>query len=307
MSISISSMTAFASCHGQYKVSHDDSVSPVDWIWEIRSVNARGLDLRLRLPREFESIEPIIRKKIEKYCKRGTITISLIMNQTSNQDMLCLDEDMLKQLIAITSEWQKRFSDFVSLPRLDGLFSLPGVLVPCGKKNQKINLQECNTSVLLSLEGAIDSLVSMRMEEGRNLAAVMNTNLDIIESLIKMAYARAEAQSTMILTRLRDLIEKILQKTPPLSEERLIQEAAILAGRADIREELDRLGAHAVAIRQLLTTGGVVGRRIDFLCQELNREANTLSTKAKILDLTYIGIDLKTTIDQLREQVQNLE
>ncbi len=305
--MSIRSMTAFASSHGHDPGSYDDSASPADWIWEIRSVNARGLDVRLRLPREFELLELVIREIISKYCKRGAILLTLTIKQNSNQEMLCLDEDVLTRLISLTSEWHRRCPDWVHLPRLDGLFSLPGVLVPCERNAQRGNRQEREAAVLLSLERALDLLVTMRIEEGRKLAEVIDRHLNNIDSIIKMADARAETQFPVIFDRIHNSIEILLQKFSGISEERLVQEAAILAARANVREELDRLGAHVLAIRQLLTAGGIVGRRLDFLCQELNREANTLCTKANSLDLTYLGIDLKTAIDQLREQVQNLE
>ena len=304
--MSISSMTAFACCHGDDPMASASDDGTLEWTWEIRSVNAKGLDVRLRLPQGFESLEFVTREIVRRYCRRGTLLLTLTMRQPNNQNMLRLDENVLLRLLIMMSEWQKRYPDLVQRPpRLDSLLSLPGVLVSCEENENNVKRQERETSILLSLEQTLDALVTMRREEGSKLTAVLEKTLDTIEELIRRAFQCAESQPIMILTRLRKVIETLSQTS--LSEERLTQEVVLSAARADVREELDRLHTHALTVRQLLREGGVVGRRLDFLCQELHREANTLCTKANSLDLTYIGIDLKTTIDQLREQVQNIE
>ena len=302
--MSISSMTAFACYHASSTVSSSSD----NCTWEIQSVNARGLDVRVRLPRGLERLELSAREMVGRYCKRGTISLTLTLKKNSDHNRLHIDEELLTRLIAITSEWHQRYPEVVHVPRLDGLLVFPGVLVPCRENGCSLQeVQERELFILLSLERALDLLVTIRIEEGQKLALIMNSNLDVIDSLIERASECANIQPKIILHRLRELIEILLEKVPNLSEERLVEEAAISATRADVREELDRLRAHVLAVRQLLAEGGFVGRRIDFLCQELTREANTLCMKAKSLDLTYIGIDLKTIIAQLREQIQNIE
>ncbi|VBB69489.1 Protein YicC [invertebrate metagenome] len=301
--MSISSMTAFACFRG-----YDSAAPSYDWTWEVRSVNAKGLDVRLRLPLGFEGLESVARGMVGRCCRRGAVSLTLIVTRTGNQDMMSLNEEWLTKLVAITSEWYQRYPNFlVHPPRLDGLLALPGVLTPLEENKSRAKLKERETLVLLSLEKALDSLAIMRVEEGGRLAAILETHLDTIETLTERAYGSADMQQKGIYSRLHGLMDALLHTSPSLSEERLTQEVALLAAKADVREELDRLRIHIAAARQLIAAGGVVGRKLDFLCQELNREADTLCTKANSIDLTYRGLDLKTTIDQLREQAKNIE
>jgi uncharacterized protein (TIGR00255 family) len=186
------------------------------------------------------------------------------------------------------------------------LLAVRGVVEPL-EDDGEADADAREAAMAKSLEAALDSLAEMRRTEGARLADVLAEHLDEIERLSKAAASCAAAQPDAIRERLKTQLAMLLEASPPLSEERLAQEVALLAGKADVREEIDRLNAHVVAARDLVAGGGAVGRRLDFLCQEFNREANTLCSKAQDVELTRIGLDLKAAIDQLREQVQNVE
>lgn len=296
-------MTAFACGQG-----NDPGPPSYDWTWEVRSVNARGLDVRLRLPSGFERLEFAVREMVGRCCKRGSVSLTLTATRGEAKDVVHLNKNLLIKLISITSEWGQRYPDQIRPPRLDGLLALPGVLLSVGESGNGEKLKaRREVLVLQSLEQVLDSLVTMRAEEGGRLAAILTVHLDTIDTLTKRAHRDAAAQPKVIRERLRGLLNMLLDASPALSEERLAQEVVFLAVKADVREELDRLHAHVLAARQLLAADSAVGRRLDFLCQELNREANTLCAKAESSDLTHIGLDLRTTVDQLREQVQNIE
>ncbi len=300
--MTISSMTAFACIHG-----NDPGPPSHDWTWEVRSVNARGLDVRLRLPAGFEGLEFTVRGMVGRCCKRGAVSLVLTVIRIDERNMVHVNEDLLTRWIMIASEWHRRYPELIRPPRLDGLLALPGVLAPPAEDGNKERTKTCETLVLQTLDQALAALMTTRAEEGERLAARLVTHLDTIDILIQRANGTAAVQPGIIRDRLRRLVDTLLEASSGLSEERLAQEVALLAARADVREELDRLHAHVLAARQILAEGGVVGRRLDFLCQEFNREANTLCAKSGSVDLTRIGLDLKATVDQLREQVQNIE
>jgi uncharacterized protein (TIGR00255 family) len=276
---------------------------PHAWTWEGRSVNSRSLDLRVRLPAGFDRLEPTVRAEAGWRFKRGSVTVNLSMARGETTTRLRVNRDLLDQVLAISRELAQAGA---APPRLDALLAVRGVIEPV-EQEQQADAGEVDAALLASLGTMLDDLALARAEEGARLAAVLDDHLDRIAALARAAGAAAAAQPEALRARLRQLVAELLDAAPALPEERLAQEAALLVGKADVREEIDRLGAHIDQARTLLSGGGAIGRRLDFLCQELNREANTLCSKAGDVELTRIGLDLKATIEQFREQVQNIE
>ncbi|MEO5373532.1 MAG: YicC family protein [Alphaproteobacteria bacterium] len=300
--MAICSMTAFARGQG-----NDPGPPAYAWTWEARSVNAKGLDVRLRLAPGFEALELAVRDLVTKRFKRGSISLSLSASRTGERAVMRLNEPLLDQLLDIAAAAQARLGERVAPPRLDGLLAVRGVLEPIEDVEDEAAVRAREARVLRTLDETMTALAAMREEEGARLAAVLGGQLDLIETLSTQAASTAALRPEAIRERLRTQVATLLEASPALSEERLAQEVALLAVKGDIREEVDRLLSHVAAARALLAEGGAAGRRLDFLCQEFNREANTLCAKSSNVDLTRLGLDLKATIDQVREQVQNIE
>lgn len=296
--MSISSMTGFARAQGQY----GSSV----WTWELKSVNARGLDVRAKLPAGHESLDGPVREAATKLLKRGNVSVSLTVSRSGEAATIKINEQLLLELARRMNALQHRFPEFAA-PRLDTLFSVKGVVEVSEEEENDEARDTRFSAMLVSLGHALEGLIEMRNIEGARLSGVLNGQLDEIAHLTEAAQGTATARPEAMRERLKTLVETLLQASPALSEERLTQEAALLVGKADVREELDRLRAHIGAARDMLASGGSVGRKLDFLCQELNREANTLCSKSSDVELTRIGLDLKAVIEQFREQVQNIE
>jgi uncharacterized protein (TIGR00255 family) len=295
--LSIASMTGFARAEG--------AVGDFGWTWELKSVNGRNLDLRCRFPAGYEYLDGFVRSRAAESLKRGNVAVTLTIDDTASQGRLAVNRAALDQVLAIVKEIGAQVP--AQPARLDGLLGLKGVLeVELPKVDEAESARR--TDVLQhGLGQAIESLGEMRRQEGARLAALILGHLAEIDRLRAAAVASAGAQPLAIRQKLERQFAELLQGLTPLSEERLAQEAAMLAGKADVREELDRLAAHVAAARTLIAGGGAVGRKLDFLCQEFNREANTLCSKSADIGLTTIGIELKAAIEQLREQIQNLE
>ena len=292
----LSSMTGFARSEGQ--------VDSYAFVWELRSVNARGLDLRLRLPTGWEGLEPRLRKDLSAAITRGAVSANLAVTRAAGQARLRINTEALDQILRLLGELQGRIQ--AEPPRLDGLLALRGVLEPIDGEDG-LARPAAEATLLSGFQSALQSLIAMRRGEGAALGQVIRGHLDEIASLTEAAAGSAALQPSFLRGRLRDMVAELLETAPALPEERLAQEAALLVARADATEEIDRLRAHAAAARELVGEGGAVGRRLDFLCQELNREANTLCSKSADLALTRTGLALKAAIEQLREQVQNIE
>jgi uncharacterized protein (TIGR00255 family) len=296
-------MTGFARAEG---VDAPDMHPGMHWAWELKSVNGRNLDVRCRLPVGFEVLESVARAAVAERFKRGNVSVTLTLSRGAEPPRVRINRELLSQLVALVDELKDKVA--AEPPRLDGLIGVRGVVEVVEEEEPT----EAQRAVRISrmtetLAHALDSLASMRQDEGARLAAVIHQHLEAIEQLRQRAGAAAGAQPAALRARLKTQIEALLEASPALPEERLAQEAALLLTRADVREELDRLTAHVAAARKLLADGGGVGRKFDFLCQEFNREANTLCSKSADVELTAIGLDLKAAIDQLREQVQNIE
>ena len=293
-------MTGFARREG------GDAKAP--WSWEIKSVNGRSLDLRCRVPNGYESLEAAAREAAPKHCARGNVTIALIVGRAEAGPNLRVNRDLLDQLVRLAGELETKADGKTLAPaRLDGLLSVKGVLEVAEEEESSAETEVRVAAMGKDLQAALKDLTAARRSEGKHLKVAVESHLQTIEDLTAKASQSAEAQPEALKARLKSLVEELLEAVPALPEDRLAQEAALLAARGDVREELDRLRAHSAAAKELLEGGGTVGRRLDFLCQEFNREANTLCSKASDVELTRIGLDLKSAVEQLREQVQNIE
>lgn len=275
----------------------------LSWSWEAKSVNGKGLDIRARLPHGFEELEIEARKMAQRTFKRGNITLVLTVRQADGKKQFQINRELLDGLIATAGEL---VSAGVEKPRLDGLLAVRGV-VELADEDEGLADDDTLSAMKDSLREVMDALAQARTAEGGRIAQVLEAQLEGIASTCGEAESAAAMQPASIRQRLARQIAELIQDRPELPEERLAQEAALLMTKADVREELDRLAAHLEAARALLAEDKAVGRRLDFLCQEFNREANTLCSKAADLQLTRIGLALKAMIEQFREQVQNIE
>jgi uncharacterized protein (TIGR00255 family) len=277
----------------------------ISWSWEIKSVNGKALDLRCRLPSGYEALEPVVRAAAAEHCARGNLQVGLGVDTSDRPLRMRVNQALLEQLLELAQSLKDKAG--AEAPRLDGLLALRGVVEAVEEEEDAETRAAREAAMGADLRLALDALVEVRRAEGARLQGVVEGHLSNMAELVGRAAASAAAQPEALRRRLKERVEELLAASPALPEERLAQEAAVLITKADVREELDRLEAHLAATRELLAAGGPVGRRLDFLCQEFNREANTLCSKAPDVELTRIGLELKGVIDQLREQVQNIE
>lgn len=288
-------MTGFARVDG-----HDDHFA---WTLEVKSVNGRSLDIRCRLPSGLDALEAVARTEIPRRLKRGSINVALNLTRTAPTSSVRINRDLLTQVLALARELE---GDGAAPPRLDALLAVRGV-IEVVEEDEAAPRAKLEAILTAGLTQVIDRLATARAAEGARLATILSQHLDEIVRLTEAASRTAALQPEALKERLRTQLAALLEAVPALPEERLAQEAALLIARGDIREELDRLRAHVAAAHDLLAEGGAIGRRLDFLCQEFNREANTLCSKSGEVELTRIGLGLKAAIEQLREQVQNIE
>ena len=297
MSKQISSMTGFARSEGL--------IGALGYVFELRSVNGRGLDLRLRLPPGFDTLEPFIREKAAAVLKRGNVTINLALKRVESP-RIALDDVALEQALQLALRLAARIPG-CSPPRAEALLALPGVMRE-GTEEASEAINEQRQIVLRgAFSQALEQLLAGRAAEGARTVAMLATQLDEIAALREQAILLAAAQPTQQRARMLEQLQALMREIPALPEERIAQEVALLASRSDVREEIDRLGAHIEAARALLAEGGAIGRRFDFLTQEFVRETNTLCSKSATVPLTKVGLLLKSVIEQMREQVQNIE
>ena len=289
-------MTGFARTEG--------SAGGLVWAWELRSVNGRGLDLRFRLPSGWDPLEPALRESAGKVLKRGNVTASLTLKRET-EARLSVDSVALEQALALALDLHRRIEGSPA-PRAEALLSLPGVLHAAAVDPAEERAMAAGP-VRAGFVEALTGLVTSRQAEGTRLAPTLNGLLDEIAALRTRAAAEAAEQPAAHHTRLMENVAALLREAPSLPQERIAQEVALLAARSDVREELDRLDSHVAAAHALIDEAVNVGRRLDFLMQEFNREANTLCSKSASATLTATGLKLKAVIEQLREQVQNIE
>ncbi len=273
--------------------------------WEIKSVNGRSLEARFRLPQGFERIEQGARQRLQKRFARGNLQISLTVNQTGAERRPVVDEAFLKDLAGLAARLTEQFG--VAPASADGLLALRGVLDFPEPGESDEAREALDAAIFDAFEEALTALEDARRTEGAALGTLLLEHVARIEALTARAEADPSRTPDMIRARLKEQVSRLMEATSGLDEARLHMEAAVLATKADIREELDRLTTHVASARALVAAGGAVGRKLDFLGQEFNREANTLCSKSNAASVTAIGLDLKAVVDQFREQVQNLE
>ncbi|NOD46237.1 MULTISPECIES: YicC/YloC family endoribonuclease [unclassified Ruegeria] len=295
----IRSMTGFASAQGQH--------GPHSWTWELRSVNGKGLDMRLRVPDWLTGLEAALRAKLSKSLSRGNVTLSMRLNREDSAPELALNETAMNAaLTALEQAEQMASARGITLApsRASDLLALKGMLDAGSDSDDPGPLVAHLTA---EFDALVDAFLDMRRTEGAALAAVLNTQLDQVATLTAKAAELAEHRRDNMAQALRENLARVLDNSQGADPERVAQELALIAVKADITEEIDRLTAHVKAARDLLGKNSAVGRKLDFLMQEFNREANTLCSKAQSSDLTAVGLELKAVIDQMREQVQNVE
>ncbi|MCX7355457.1 MAG: YicC family protein [Alphaproteobacteria bacterium] len=285
---------------------HSGHLGAARWIWELKSVNGRSLELRFRLPPGLDHLETAARAALAKHLRRGNVTVQLALERAEAGQRVVVNELVLDQLLAVQARYARRV-DAAPL-RLDALLAVRGVVdVVETAPDASEEIERRDAAILTSLDETATELTQTRAREGARLAAVIETLLSEIAALCDAAARTAAARPEAIKARLKMQLVELLDASRALPEDRLVQEVALLATKADIREELDRLDAHISAARELIAKDGAVGRPLDFLCQEFNREANTLCSKSGDVELTAIGLKLKASVEQLREQIQNIE
>lgn len=294
----VASMTGFARVEGE--------VEGTAFVWEIRSVNGKGLDLRLRLPQGYEGAEADLRKAAGQRLSRGNLQISLSVKCADELPSFAVNERMLAEVLALSDRLIA--NGHAVTPTADGILALRGIIEPAQEPASSPESEATRRRIVLdAFPLALDALEGSRWTEGASLAIVLDERLGDIAELTERAERDPSRRSETIRARLAAQVAELLSAAPRLDEARLHQEVALIATKADIREELDRLRTHVAAARKLLADGGPIGRRLDFLSQEFNRESNTICSKSSSADLTAIGLDLKVVVDQFREQVQNIE
>lgn len=293
----LSSMTGFARAQG--------ISGPYAWAWEMKSVNAKGLDLRLRLPIGWDSVEAPARAALSRAVARGTISATLTIDRNGAAPAVRINEDVLAALVEASGKAAARFK--IAAPSLDSLLGMKGVIEVADNQENPEEKAAAEQAVVKGFEESLKALGEMRAREGAALGKILADRIGEIEKLSAAADANPARKPEAIRAKLAEQIKTLLSTGEKFDADRLHQEAMLLAAKADIREELDRLTTHVAAVRKLLADGGSIGRKLDFLAQELNRESNTLCSKANDVSLTAIGLDLKAAVDQFREQVANLE
>jgi uncharacterized protein (TIGR00255 family) len=295
--MALSSMTGFARSHG---VSGSYA-----WAWEIKSVNGKGLDLRLRVPPGWDAIEAAARTRAAEALARGSLQAALTVERSGAAPTVRINAAVLEAVLAAVGQLAPRIN--ASPPSLDGLLGLKGVMEVSDTEENEAERRAAEAAITKGFAEAIIALTEMRRHEGTALGQVLATRLDEIGALALRADHAPGRQPEAVRARLAEQIATLLAQSERFDPDRLHQEAILIATKADVREELDRLAAHVAQAKILIAQGGSIGRRLDFLAQELNREANTLCAKANDVELTNIGLELKAAVEQFREQVQNVE
>ncbi len=275
------------------------------WALEAKSVNGKSLDLRSRLPNGYEFLEPLLRQAAQRHLARGNVQIGLQLEQSAGRAALSINQPLLDQLLVLAEGLTARG---LAPASPDGLLAIRGVLENAEEQPlDEAERAERDRMLAADAEALFAALAEQRQREGTALLATLRGHLSALGGLVEQAAGLAALLPEALKARLAAQVALLLEASPALPPERLAQEAALLAVKADIREELDRLYAHLDEVERLLAGGGAIGRKLDFLCQELNREANTLCSKSPDMALTRIGLEMKGLVDQIREQVQNVE
>lgn len=292
----IRGMTGFGRAHGQAPWGA--------WVWEARSVNGKAVDLRTNFPPGCEAVDFEARRRVKERFSRGSFQIQLKIDWTKDVGGSAIDARELARLARLSRHWA-RTGGGVQPARFDGLINSPSVMKGVSRTGTSVD-ETVTKDLLAGLEMALEMLAAARGKEGEGLLQLFTAMLAQIEQLVAQSGAFAAKQPELVRERFRARLNE-LAKDATVDADRIAQEVLVMATRADVREELDRLSAHIGSARSILAAGEAAGRKLDFLCQELNREANTLCSKSASLELTNAGLALKSVIDQFREQVQNVE
>lgn len=295
--MALSSMTGFARSHG--------TSGPYAFEWEFKSVNAKGFDLRMRLPPGWDDIEAAARKKAAEVLSRGTVYANLTVKRANAASVVRINEDVLASVLKVIGALSGKI-DAVA-PSMDGLLSIKGVLEIVEPEADAAEEQAAKSAVAIAFDEALRSLIDMRKREGTALGQILSQRMDEIERLAAKAEAAPGRRPEAVKARLAEQVAVLLETSDRFDQDRLNQEAILISAKADIREELDRIASHISQVRELIGKGGPIGRRLDFLAQEFNREVNTCCSKSNDLELTNTGLEMKNVVEQFREQVQNLE
>lgn len=295
-----SSMTGYGSAEGTLSLSDGRTAG---WRWEFKGVNAKGLEVKLRLPSGFDTLEQKVRPLIAGKVSRGTIHAGLSLDLPGSGAQLMVDEDALDVILKAIGDIRLRME--CDPPRPDTILGLKGILTTGESEEKEEDRQALEAGILKSLEAALAEFTAARGVEGKQLAEVLAAQIANMTAGVEEAKSLAGTALPHHLEQMRARIRDLIGEG--IAEERTEQEAVLLAVKSDIREELDRLDGHLATVRDHLSAGGVIGRKLDFLAQEIGREVNTLTSKAWTLDIKRIGLDLKLLVDQFREQVQNIE
>jgi uncharacterized protein (TIGR00255 family) len=290
-------MTGFARSHG--------ASGPYTFEWELKSVNAKGFDLRLRLPPGWDEIEAHAKKRAGELLVRGTVYANLNVKRTNAVAQVRINEDVLAAVVKVAGQVAGKI-DAVA-PSVDGLLAIKGVIEVVEPEGDEEEDKAARAAAMAAFEQALTELVEMRRREGASLGQVLAARVDEIENLARRAEVAPGRKPEAIRARLAEQIAALLEASDRFDQDRLSQEALMIATKADIREELDRIASHVAQARDILGKGGPVGRRLDFLAQEFNREVNTCCSKSNDIELTNTGLAMKNVVEQFREQVQNLE
>jgi uncharacterized protein (TIGR00255 family) len=295
--MSLSSMTGFARTGG--------TLAALAWHWEVKSVNGKGLDIRVRVPPGFEALEARAREACQRHFKRGNLQVTLSCERAGGGQSFALNETALDQLLAIAERVKARVGG--ALPSVESLLGIRGVLDIVDETEDEAAAAARDNAIMESCDEAMRALSLTRKAEGSKIAAILDAQLARIAKLTAQARDNPQRSPDAIRARLAEQVGRLMETGASLDRDRLHMEAVLIATRADIQEEIDRLFAHVEAARALIASQEPAGRQLDFLAQEFNREANTLCSKAVDRTLTQTGLELKATIDQLREQVANVE
>jgi len=295
--MALSSMTGFARGHGVN--------GPYAWAWEIKSVNGKGLDMRLRLPAGWDAIELPVRARTAETLTRGSVQANLTVERSGAAPTVRINDAVLDAILTTVRKLGGKIE--ASPLSLDGLLALKGVIEVADPEEREDERRSAESAVIAGFGQVIESLAEMRLREGSALETILSVRLGELAALTERAERSPGRRPEVIRVRLAEQVAALLAQSERFDADRLHQEAIMIATKADVREELDRLAAHLAQARHLIEQGGPVGRRLDFLAQELNREANTLCAKANDVELTNIGLELKAAVEQFREQVQNVE
>ncbi|TMK49698.1 MAG: YicC family protein [Alphaproteobacteria bacterium] len=295
--MALSSMTGFARSHG--------ASGPYTFEWELKSVNAKGFDLRMRLPPGWDDLEALAKKRAGEVLSRGTVYANLNVKRTNSASSVRVNEDVLASVVKVASLVAGKI-DAVA-PSVDGLLAIKGVIEIVEPESDEAEDEAAKAAAAAAFDEALANLVAMRRREGMALGQVLIQRMDEIEVLAKKAEAAPGRKPEAIRARLAEQIAMLLESSDRFDADRLNQEALLIAAKADVREELDRIASHIAQVREMIGKGGPVGRRLDFLAQEFNREVNTCCSKSNDIELTNTGLEMKNVVEQFREQVQNLE